>query len=225
VHLCLKSRTGILVTFALASAASAFAAESTNRISSQQVSRGKLLYLQHCVICHQASGQGAAGTFPPLAKSDFLMADKERSIRALVEGLSGPITVNGRNYDGAMPPVVLNDAQVADVLTFVRTTFGNNGDAVTVAEAKQVRSTSRFRTYEALLKASAYPPLPKAPPGFSVREVARLPAHGTRLATEPNALLVLGERGDIWRVEPKNGQITQLLPGNSYCAPNRAHLG
>src|ERR1044071_2932519 len=61
------------------------------------VAKGKLLYLQHCVICHQGSGQGSPGTFPPLAKSDYLMAKPENGIRAVVEGLSGRITVNGSN--------------------------------------------------------------------------------------------------------------------------------
>src|SRR5688572_10297925 len=84
---------------------------ASNLITSSQLNRGKLLYLQHCVICHQASGQGAAGTFPPLAKSDYLMADKDRSIRAIVERLSGPITVNGKKYDGAMAPIVIDDAK------------------------------------------------------------------------------------------------------------------
>src|SRR5437879_6153610 len=67
-------------------------------VSQPLVERGKQLYQQHCFICHQASGQGAPGIFPPLAKSDFLMADKPRSIRILCEGLNGKITVNGRDY-------------------------------------------------------------------------------------------------------------------------------
>src|SRR5437762_5852061 len=86
----------------------------------EQMRRGRLLYLQNCVICHQSSGQGSPGIFPPLAKSDFLMRDKKRSILALVQGLSGPIEVAGKKFDGAMPPAVLDDKKVADVLTYVR---------------------------------------------------------------------------------------------------------
>ena len=84
---------------------------------SAQMVRGKDLYQKHCLICHQASGQGAAGVFPPLAKSDFLLADKARSIRVLCEGLNQKITVNGTEYNNAMPPVALRDAEVADVRT------------------------------------------------------------------------------------------------------------
>ena len=76
-----------------------------------QMNRGKLLYLQHCVMCHQSAGQGTPGTFPPLANSDYL-ANTEATILALVQGLSGKVTVNGTNYDGVMPPVLLDDAKV-----------------------------------------------------------------------------------------------------------------
>jgi mono/diheme cytochrome c family protein len=193
-------------------------------LSPQQLARGKLFYLQHCVICHQANGQGAAGAFPPLANSDYLMASKERTIRILVEGLSGPTTVNSRKFDGVMPPVVLNDRQVADVLTFVRNNFGNSGEPITIEEVKQERAKSRFPTYEALVKASAYPMLPQAR-GFAVREVARLPAHGTRLASYAGSLFVLGGAGDVWRVEPRTGQISQWLVGARYCEDQSSTMG
>ena len=68
------------------------------------ITQGRLLYLQHCVICHQGGGQGTPGTFPPLAKSDYLMTKPENSIRAVVEGLSGRITVNGSNYNNTCRP-------------------------------------------------------------------------------------------------------------------------
>ena len=81
-----------------------------------------------------------AGVFPPLAKSDFLMADVDRSIRTVLHGRSGPITVNGQNYNGAMPPqTLLTDEQVSDVLTFIRNSWGNSGDAVLPARVKTIR--------------------------------------------------------------------------------------
>jgi glucose/arabinose dehydrogenase len=71
------------------------------------MARGKLLYLQHCVICHQGAGQGSPGTFPPLAQSDYLMANVENGIRPVVEGLSGRITVIWRlPADGATKPEI-----------------------------------------------------------------------------------------------------------------------
>ncbi|HTD68597.1 MAG TPA: cytochrome c, partial [Candidatus Limnocylindria bacterium] len=114
------------------------------------ITKGKLLYLQHCVICHQGNGQGTPGTFPPLAKSDYLMARAENGIRPLVEGLSGRITVNGSNYNNTMPPILLTDEQVAAVLTFVRNTWNNATNAIAVELVTAVRSKSRFKTYAAL---------------------------------------------------------------------------
>ena len=69
-----------------------------------------------------------AGIFPPLAGSDYLLADRERAIRVILKGLTGPIVVNGVKIDSAMPPqeATLTDAQVADVVNYVRSHFGNH---------------------------------------------------------------------------------------------------
>ena len=100
--------------------------------------RGKKVYNAVCIACHQANGQGVPTLFPPLAKSDYLMADKARSIRIVLKGQSGPITVNGKPYNQVMPPQPLKAPHVADVLTYVRNSWGNSGDAVTVAEVEAV---------------------------------------------------------------------------------------
>jgi nitrite reductase (NO-forming) len=105
-----------------------------------QVEKGKLVFMQTCAVCHQTNGQGLPQVFPPLARSDFLMADKARSIRIVLRGMSGPISVNGTTYDSVMPPVVqLTDEQVANVLTYVRNSWGNTGDAVSPDEVRLVR--------------------------------------------------------------------------------------
>lgn len=104
-----------------------------------QIEKGKRVYMQTCFACHQATGLGLPGVFPPLAKSDFLMADKDRSIRAVVKGLTGPITVNGKNFNSVMPPVSLSEEQVANVLTYVRNSFGNSGDAISVDDVRKVK--------------------------------------------------------------------------------------
>jgi nitrite reductase (NO-forming) len=107
----------------------------------EQMASGKKLFETNCAGCHQAQGQGMAGVFPPLAKSDYLMADKERSIKVVLKGLSGPVTVNGKTYAGMMPPVThLNDGEVASILTFVRNSFGNKGPQVTPDEVQAVRA-------------------------------------------------------------------------------------
>jgi nitrite reductase (NO-forming) len=104
--------------------------------------KGKRVFAQTCFACHLGEGQGIPGVFPPLAKSDYLMADKERSIRAVVKGLSGEITVNDQKYNGVMPPVMLTDEQVAHVLTYVRNAWGNSGDIVTEEEVRKVHAES-----------------------------------------------------------------------------------
>ena len=87
---------------------------------------GEATFLGTCAACHQRDATGLGNVFPPLADSDFLMADRERSIRVVLAGLSGPIDVNGRRYDGVMPPFAnLTDHEVANVLTYVRSSFGN----------------------------------------------------------------------------------------------------
>ena len=106
------------------------------------IEKGKRIYAQACFACHQAEGQGLPGVFPPLAKSDYLMEDKDRAIRGIIKGQSGPMVVNGQKYDGVMPPVMLTDEQIAHVLTYVRNTWGNEGDVVTVTEVERVRAES-----------------------------------------------------------------------------------
>ena len=106
-----------------------------------QVQKGKGVYMQTCFVCHQPDGSGLPTQIPPLARSDFLAGlPKEDYIRGVLMGRSGQITVNGKNYTGTMVPMnYLTDEQIANVLTYVRNSFGNNGDAVSIDEVKRVR--------------------------------------------------------------------------------------
>lgn len=97
----------------------------------QRILRGKTVFAQNCQTCHQANGQGIASAFPPLANSDYLNAEVNRSIRVVLNGLEGPVTVNGALYNSLMPKLNLSDEQVANVLTFVYDSWGNNGTEVT----------------------------------------------------------------------------------------------
>ncbi len=106
------------------------------------IEKGKRVYAQTCFACHQAEGQGLPGVFPPLAKSDYLMADKTRAIRGVIKGQSGEMVVNGQKYNGVMPPVMLTDEQIAHVLTYVRNSWSNEGDIVTEAEVARVHAES-----------------------------------------------------------------------------------
>ena len=106
------------------------------------MTRGQATFLGICSTCHQKDGKGLPGVFPPLEKSDYLMADRERSIRLVLAGLTGPVKVNGIDYNGVMPPLAnLTDHEVADTLTYVRNSFGNKGDAVEDAEVAAVRAS------------------------------------------------------------------------------------
>ena len=102
---------------------------------------GPHLYQTYCMGCHQAEGQGIPGTFPPLAKSDYLMADTSRTIETVLNGLQGPLQVNGQSYNGTMPPMGhLKDEEIAGILSYVRSAWGNAGDPVSAAEVTAVRA-------------------------------------------------------------------------------------
>ncbi|MDP1579331.1 MAG: copper-containing nitrite reductase [Candidatus Didemnitutus sp.] len=107
-----------------------------------QFERGKQVYMGVCFACHLPDGKGLPNVFPPLAASDYMLADRERSVRIVLKGLSGPVTVNGTTYNSVMPPheAALTDQQVADVLTYVFNSWGNSGDAFTANNVKAIRN-------------------------------------------------------------------------------------
>ena len=100
--------------------------------------------MQTCFVCHQAEGQGIPGQIPPIAKSDYRdKLSKEEEIRGVLFGRSGEMTVNGKKYNGIMTPLnYLSDSQIANVLTYVRNSWGNTGDAVSAEEVAKVRKES-----------------------------------------------------------------------------------
>jgi nitrite reductase (NO-forming) len=107
-----------------------------------RLARGKAVFMGTCSTCHQLEGQGIASVFPPLAKSDFLMADPKRSIHIVLAGLSGEVVVNGQKYNNVMPPLGnFTDHEIADVLTFVRNSFGNQGAPIATEEVAEVRAS------------------------------------------------------------------------------------
>jgi mono/diheme cytochrome c family protein len=93
---------------------------------------GEKVYAAVCSSCHQPNGAGLAGAFPPLAGSDWVAGKPEILAATVLHGLSGPIQVNGISYNGAMPPwgATLSDDDVANVLTYIRSTWGNSAAAV-----------------------------------------------------------------------------------------------
>ena len=105
----------------------------------ERVLFGQRVYEQNCLACHQANGQGVPGAFPPLAGSDYLLADPEAAINVLLKGLSGEITVNGETYNGVMPAVQLSDEKMANVLTYILNTWDNNGGEITPEQVADLR--------------------------------------------------------------------------------------
>lgn len=116
------------------------------------LARGQTVYMQVCFACHQPTGLGLPGMFPPLASSDWVAAKKpDRIIRMVLHGFTGPITLNGKPFASPaplMPPqgAALSDTQIADVLTYVRSSFGNKAGAVTPAEVAAIREAEKARS-------------------------------------------------------------------------------
>ena len=100
-----------------------------------------------CGGCHQGNGMGLPGQFPPLAGSDWVTGGTERLIRIVLHGLMGPVTVNGSTYNGAMPAQgAMSDTDLANALTYVRNTWGNEAPMVTKEMVKKVRDEVSART-------------------------------------------------------------------------------
>lgn len=101
------------------------------------------VYNTYCGTCHQRDGKGDGARFPPLEGSEWVSGDKTRLIKVVLNGLSGPITVKGLPYSENMPAhgSFLNDDQVAEVLSYIRSSWGNNADAVTKDEVAAVRKS------------------------------------------------------------------------------------
>lgn len=109
---------------------------------------GLQVYGRTCVTCHQATGQGQPPAFPPLVNSPFVTGDKGRLIRVVLNGITGPIEVNGQRFNGTMPgwKSQLNDAEIAAVLTYVRATFGGGADSVRTEDVREQRAATASRT-------------------------------------------------------------------------------
>ncbi len=98
------------------------------------IERGSEIYTDFCVTCHKGNGEGVAHTYPPLAKSDFLMGNREKSIRGIKYGQRGELIVNGVTYNNVMDPLGLEDDEIADVMNFILNSWGNSSDEMVTVE-------------------------------------------------------------------------------------------
>jgi len=103
---------------------------------------GKIVYVGNCQSCHQATGLGVAGQYPPLVASEWVVASERRLGMILLHGLQGPIKVNGATYNGQMPAwaASLNDKKIANVMTYIRQEWGNKAPEVSEAGVKALRA-------------------------------------------------------------------------------------
>jgi cytochrome c oxidase cbb3-type subunit II len=113
--------------------------------ASDDAASGQSLYITHCSACHQVNGEGLPGVFPPLKGSGVVNKDDaSKHMHAVLDGMSGG-TVGGLVYPGAMPPFasVLSDTEIADIIDFERSSWGNHGKPVTPAQVTAARSSSK----------------------------------------------------------------------------------
>lgn len=154
--------TGAKVTAKKDPEAQAWKKAGMNKKQIAYMKKGREIFHReaHCATCHQADGKGlpAAG-FPPLAGSKWVAEDSERLIKLSLKGVMGKIHVDGKEYNGAMTPFggLLNDDELASVLTYVRKSFGHDASAITASEVKKVRAQTKEKiglyTADELLKA------------------------------------------------------------------------
>jgi mono/diheme cytochrome c family protein/glucose/arabinose dehydrogenase len=113
------------------------------------VAPGKRIYDALCLACHQPDAKGLPGIYPPLAGSEWVAGDAAPLIRIITNGLGGPITVKGQAFGQQlplpMPPMGLDDQQAADVLSYLRASFGNQASAVEAGQVHAVRAQSAAR--------------------------------------------------------------------------------
>jgi mono/diheme cytochrome c family protein len=139
---CAKSSQSASSTSSTATSAAATATASAAAVAQNgaMASDGGKVYETNCSSCHQASGQGVKGSFPPLAGNPVVVGDPKTVIHVVKYGLSGNLTVKGHKYNGMMPAwgKQLSNADIASVITFIRSSWGNSASAVTTAQVAGV---------------------------------------------------------------------------------------
>jgi cbb3-type cytochrome c oxidase subunit III len=158
MHRPLVSRRSALVAFALVAAGSIGALRTIPTAEARTPrphaavpalgADGKQVYSTTCAACHQATGEGVEGTYPPLAGSEWVNGDESKVVRIVLNGVTGPVEVAGETYNGMMPAwgPVLKDADIAAVLTYVRSSWGNKAAPITEATVAKIRAGTSSRT-------------------------------------------------------------------------------
>ena len=115
-------------------------------IAQKPILKGKKIYEDNCLVCHQEDGSGVPGMNPPLIKTKWVLGEKNQLIQILVNGLNKPIEIEGETYQNPMPAQNhLSNDQIAAVLTYVRSSFGNKASPITVADVGRIRSSTKSK--------------------------------------------------------------------------------
>lgn len=144
---CSKSTTSTTTTASVAPAASNRAPASSSArapkiaMNGAQATAGAKVFATNCSSCHQASGAGIAGTFPPLAGNPVVVGDPRQVIHIVKYGMTGSVAVLGHSYNGVMPvwSTQLSATDIASAITYIRSAWGNNASAVSEADVKAVK--------------------------------------------------------------------------------------
>jgi mono/diheme cytochrome c family protein len=120
------------------------AALSARALLARSIARGKNIYVQNCLSCHQADGHGLGNMNPPLIQTSYVLGDKTKLITIVLNGFNEDVEINDKKYQNTMPTHdFLKDQEIADVLTYVRNNFTNKASRVTISEVKKVRATNK----------------------------------------------------------------------------------
>ena len=119
-------------------------ATSTGSSLKTSIARGKIVYTKFCLTCHQVDGSGVSNMNPPLIRTKWTLGPKTILIQQVLKGSSGKVEIDGDTFSNTMPPLkTLTDQQIADVLTYVRNSFGNKASPVTLTEVKAIRAKTK----------------------------------------------------------------------------------
>jgi cytochrome c len=142
---------GLLPAIAMAQDAAAPAGGAFDLKAS--IERGKPVFMQTCMVCHQLTGLGLPGAFPPLAATEYTTGEGRRMVAMLLKGVQGPLKVNGVTYNNIMLPldmqfpILKDDGKLADVINYVRNSFGNKDEkAITPEFVTKARAEFASRT-------------------------------------------------------------------------------
>lgn len=119
-------------------------AATTTASLQQSIGNGKTVYATFCLSCHQADGSGVPNLNPPLIQNSWVLGPKNVLIEQVLKGSKGKVEIDGETFHNSMPPMAhLTDQQIADVITYVRNSFGNKASRVAPAEVKALRAKTK----------------------------------------------------------------------------------